>query len=244
MTPGEWMEAAAKARGISLEEFLRHGVNQMSNGGKPTPEILAEQASREAAEAKSELEKYRKEEQERRENAEKEAAAQRQAAFLHDFRNDLADAIDVNKHPILSASEDAEEVLEKAMVLADNYARNTGRLPVIDSVIDELESREARKFEGYARKLGYSKAQIQEELELAAAEGRKPAVDPAQLTDGYGDRDSQEPKMVRDGSGRFVPRVVSNDRAAARGAAPIDWSKLSERERIEMAGREVFGKGR
>jgi hypothetical protein len=232
---GAFLEREAARRGMTLEEFLRRGIARMSNGGKPSVEEQVEKASKEAAETKAELEKYRKAEEDRRarEDHNRQIAAKEQ--FLHDFRNDLADAVDVNKHPILSSSEDADDILDRAMILANNYAINTGRLPNVDEVIDRLESTELKKFEAAAKARGYSKAQIEEEVELAAAEGRKPGIAAGS------DDDDDEPTAVRDSSGRLGSRVVSNRQASSRGSAPRDTSKMSERELLEWAA-EVLEK--
>jgi len=58
---------------------------------------------------------------------------------------------------------------------------------------------------------------------------------------GYSKREAQA-VAAEMAAGEPPPRPLTNAAAAERGSAPTDWRKMSERERIERAGREVFGK--
>lgn len=57
-----------------------------------------------------------------------------------------------------------------------------------------------------------------------------------------GSRATPEEMAAAAAAGKSPARVVTNAAAASRGAAPVDYRAMTERERISAAAAEVFGK--
>lgn len=219
------LERIAKKTGKPLETVLRNAIARAANGGKPTPEMEAQAEKDRLAQLEAKQkeldEKLLKSEQDRQA---REAQA-RYEQTLADIRDEYATAIDASLHPFLAALEPSEAV-HKAMLIANEYATRTGQLPETNDLMEYVETQEREAFEARAAKVGYARAAKENPEGAAAAAAAAtppPPVAAALPTKG-------------------AKKVVSNRAAAARGTPPVDYRKMSERDRVAAAGREVFGK--
>lgn len=252
------VEAIAKRTGKGVDDVVRGLIARVQNGGKATVEQQLEAVSKEAREAReyavalqAKLDRQAAEELEY-------ARMASQEAYLNQLRDGYASAIDENHHPILSTLDPAE-VAERGLVAANAYVMQGYPMPTSQDVLEYLEKVERTDFEARAAKAGYSKAQIAAAVATGEADGASSAgsheVDASDYSPyargGLQFGSAADAGYVplaqgvkRDAAGRYVaPRTtVTNNDAAARGSAPIDWSSLDERDRTALAGREVFGK--
>jgi hypothetical protein len=222
LDPLSALERLSKERGIPFEVLMRDAIARMSNGGKPTPEQEMEDLKRRLQEQDERWEASKREREEREAREAQAAQEAQREQILANFRDEFASLIDENHHPYLSTL-DTRDTVERAMREANEHARLYGEVPDFGEVLDELERQEKESFDARAMRRGYAR----QDSPPPQTHGNDPRVD--------------EAMMQRDASGRFTPRVVSNATASARGSAPVDWKKLSDRERLERAGEEVFG---
>lgn len=249
------LEAIAKRKGTTLDAVVRGAIARVQNGGQATVEQQIAEAKAAAEEAKAEAKRLREEAEAARAQEAEAARAAEAEARINAFRDAYAGGIDENHHPFLSMLNPAD-VAERGLYIANAYALETGRIPATEEVLEYLEGVERTAFEDRATKVGWTKAQAA--AAAAAAAGAQPSptsgVDtsdnPAPASGGllFGHSADGMPGagsqgVTRDTAGRFVPRAVTNSAASARGAAPVDWRNMSERDRIAAAGREVFGGG-
>lgn len=204
---------------MTVEDLLRRSIAKISNGGKPTPEMELQQALEMAKKAQAEAESIREELKKRDQDLEQRRIEEAQARAIQDYRDDAASAVDEAKHPFLAAYDPAR-VAEAALRAADAYAAKTGVIPAVEDILDYLEQVEREEWEARAPKLGFTKA--------------PPPNDPAATAPARAPNGKFQPRAE-------TPRTVSNQSAAARGEAPVDYRKMSKRERARTAGREVFG---
>lgn len=251
------VEAIAKRTGKGVDDVVRGLIARVQNGGKATVEQQLEAVAKEAREAREYAARL---EAELKRQAEEEAAAEltaRQEAFLNGLRDSYAASIDENHHPILSTLDPAE-VAERGLIAANAYVEQGYPMPTAQDVLEYLEAVERAEFEARAAKAGYSRGAPPPAADDAGGAAPPPGgtgVDasdwspPARGGLQIGSAADAGPVSLaqgiqRDAYGRYVaPRqVVSNADAAARGTAPINWRELDERDRVALAGREVFGK--
>jgi len=250
------VEAIAKRTGKGVDEVVRGLIARVQNGGKATVEQQLEVVAKDAKEAREYAAQL-----EARLRADAEAAAeaydvQRKEAYLNELRDSYASALDENHHPILSTMDPAE-VAERGLVAANAYVLQGYPMPTAEAVLEYLEKVEHTEFVARATKAGYSKAAIAEAA-AAATEAAQPAATGVDASDwsppargglvyGAAADAGYQPSLgngvQRNAMGQYVaPRAVTNNDAAARGTAPIDWRNMDERDRVAAAGREVFGK--
>lgn len=250
------VEDIARRTGRGVDEIVRGLIARVQNGGKATVEQQLEVVSKEAREAREAAAKLREELEARARGEASAAELARQEAFLNSLRDDYAAAIDENHHPILSTLDPAD-VAERGLIAANAYVSQGYAMPTAQDVLEYLENVERAEFEARATKAGYTRAQIAAataapETVAPPAAGGVDASDwspPARGGLQFGSAAdagsvSLSQGVQRDASGRYVaPRTtVTNNDAAARGTAPIDWRSLDERDRTALAGREVFGR--
>lgn len=250
------LEAIAKRKGTTLDAVVRGAIARVQNGGQATVEQQIAEAKAAAEEARAEARRLREESEAARQQAERAANEAAVEARINAFRDAYAGGIDESQHPFLSM-EDPAAVAERGLAVANSYAEETGMVPATEEVLEYLEQLERVRFENKATKAGWTRAQIEAVAPGAAAAQAPAAVggvdtseSPAPATRGgllFGHSADGAPGassngVVRDGTGRFLPRTVTNNAASARGAAPVDWRNMSERDRIAAAGREVFGR--
>lgn len=211
------MEHVAKERGMTLEQLLKQVVSRYANGGKVTPEVEKEQMAAKVDALQAKLDAMEADAKARQEAELERQQLTEAETILNEVRGGFVEALSPEKHVFLSTFDQAD-VVEAAMRTANEYAEERGEMPELSDVLDYLEEVEAKKFEARALKAGYTKAQA------AAMAAGTPA-----------------PAPERGPNGQFRPKVASNQQVAARGEAPAEWDRMTERERITRAGREVFG---
>jgi len=212
------LEKRAKASGRSLEDVLRHIITRVANGGKETQEDRETRLEREAKEARAAAEEAKQAVKDWTEKQEAAAIMAANERIIMDYRDDALSTLSEELHPHLSTV-DPEYVARRALQVADQVAGAEGVVPDVADVLQFLEDEEREQFEKRAARLKYSRGE------------QKPA--PVELGRGPDGR-FQPAKQA-------PPRNVTNQMSASRTQSPIDWSKLSERERIELAGEEVLG---
>lgn len=211
------LEKLAERRGRSVDDVLRRAISRITNDGQLTPEQREADILRrvEAAEKRHNELMARIEAEESKRAA---AAAEAEfVSFLNDYRGAAISALDEKTFPVLSAF-DADEVADSVITVANTVADRTGEIPDVAQVLAYLERQEQAKIDRVAGRVGYSKQP-------------QPSTQP------------QQPAPKRDVSGRFLPAAVPNQVAAERGAAPPDFSRMSERERLAEAGKFLAEKG-
>jgi hypothetical protein len=254
------LEEVARRTGKPLEHILRRGIERASNGGAPTEEMLkeAEAADREAT--KAELKAIRDELARRDAEAQQQATAAQMQQAVENYKYMALDAYTADAYPHLSAYPE-EQIAMAAVRVADYIAGQTDEIPDAAYVLQQLEDNERQQWEAKAAKAGYVRAPRVSPSELASNDDEennervavkrvdglvplnpKKQAPPAEiyLEPGVEYRDSNG--VIRAGGPTVIRPALTNGAAASRGQSPVDWRNMSERERIERAGKEVFGK--
>lgn len=257
------LEEVARRTGKPLEQVLRRGIEKVSNGGQLTDEERAEQAQREQAARDARLEKLENELRER-DAREQAAAQQRQMQEVVDnYKFATLDAFQPDVYPHLSAYTE-EQIAMAAVKVADYIAGQTDEIPDPAYVLQQLEDNERQQWEARAAKIGYSRAPKAAPSELASNDDaennesvhkrkiggmtplnprKQPPPAEIELAPGVASRDANGKIRVGGATPTVLRPSLSNRDVSARGESPIDWRNMSERERIERAGQEVFNKG-
>jgi hypothetical protein len=246
------LERISAKTGKSLDSIVRGAIARVANGGEPSPEqkmAALEKLAREALERADKMEASMRERDEAAQRARAEADAQNR---IEQMRLSIAASIDPEAHPFLNTY-GADEVAEHALMLANEYAVRTGEAPEFADVLEYMEAQESAEFERRATAAGWTKQQIRDASPAAKDEPAPPPM--RDVSSGglvYGDASLEAAQraagvsqgVVRNNRGQFQRSgaAVTNGQASARGEAPVNWSAMSERERITRAAAEVFGK--
>ena len=209
------LEKVAKRKGLQVDDLLRRAIARAANNGNADPAFEMEDLKKEVLKVAAKNEELAAELKRRDEEATKRSQEQEAQAIIDNYRDEAISHLEAGEtYPILS-SYDPEEVAEAVLQTADRYAAKTGEVPSVADVLEYLEKQEQQKLEKVTSKLGYQR-QVKDVLQPAP----------------------QQPQRGSDG--KFLPRGITNNVAGERGAAPVDYKSMTDRERIQQAAREVL----
>lgn len=251
------MEEIAKRRGKPFETVLRNALERASNGNEPTEEMKREAELDRLSKVEKELAERNERDARAAKEAEERHAAEVEAYYINSYKQSVVNALSAEHHPMMMTLQQGE-ILEKVLAAADYIAGQTGSVPDPAELLAEFERDEVEKFEARAAKAGYTREQIQ----AAVVEAQEDAERADAMSKGESIKDtmkkakkvqfsSAEPDLhVREADGRVItpgtpvvrPPMGNRDAAESGGTGKRDWKNMSRRERIEQAGKEVFGK--